>query len=391
MTEGPSHILVISKQGDSGEGVLEQWRHMLGPANVDEAKEAAPESLRAKYGADGFMNALHGSDSKERAVRELAFFFPNFHIPTTSRSVGGKPKIERTIALIRPDVYSQRRGSIMDKIVDSGFKVALSKEVQLSKEQAGEFYKEHKDQPYFDELTTTMSKGPLLALALARDDAVTGWREAIGPTEVEKAKEDAPNSLRAQFSVEGVGINQIHGSDSVQKAEEELEYFFPAQKTVALIKPDAYQTKEEIMDKIREAGFRIAARKETEIPRELAEQLYKGQEGKDFFNDLVDHMTSGPTLCMVLNRNDAVDGWRGLMGPTDPNIAKSDAPESIRATFGQDILKNAVHGSSNIEEANKTIELLFGDIDESQGKLTFLFALQINLGLKINFGSSHIL
>ena len=85
--------------------------------------------------------------------------------------------------------------------------------------------------------------GPLLALALAREDAVTGWREKLGPKEVDKAKEEAPDSFRAQYAIDDVHINQFHGSDSMEAAQRELEYFFPMQQTVAAIKPDAFQTK----------------------------------------------------------------------------------------------------------------------------------------------------
>ena len=82
------------------------------------------------------------------------------------------------------------------------------------------------------------------------------------------------------------------------------------------------------MDKIKEAGFNIAARKETEMTKEIAEQFYKDHTDKDYFGDLTDHMTSGPTLFMVLSREDAVDGWRSIIGPTDPEQAKEQNPDS---------------------------------------------------------------
>ena len=85
--------------------------------------------------------------------------------------------------------------------------------------------------------------GPLLALALAREDAVTSWREKLGPKEIAKAKEEAPDSLRAQFSLDESPINQLHGSDTTEAAESELNFFFPMQQTMAMIKPDGYQTK----------------------------------------------------------------------------------------------------------------------------------------------------
>ncbi|KAK2188196.1 hypothetical protein NP493_140g00039 [Ridgeia piscesae] len=361
MTSGPSVALVLTK-GETGEGIIEEWRELLGPPSVEEAKESAPDSLRARFGRETYANALHGSDSTETATRELAFFFPQFAAPTIA-SKTKKRQIQRTLALIRPDALADRKDEILLKIKESGFVVAMQKEVRLSPEQAAEFYKEHEGQPYYQDLVDRMSSGPLLALALARDDAVQGWRDLLGPKEVKIAKEEAPESFRAQFSAEDDVINPIHGSDNPEHAQQELNYFFPMQKTVAVIKPDAYENKDSIMDKIKEAGFNIAARKETELTKEIAEQFYKAQEGSEYFEDLTQHMTSGKTLFMVLTREDAVDGWRSLIGPKDPEEAKTEAPETIRAQFGKDTLANAVHGSANPEEAEHDINVIFGDLD----------------------------
>ena len=80
----------------------------------------------------------------------------------------------------------------------------------------------------------------MLILALAREDAIEGWRQVLGPPSLEEAKEEAPSSLRAQYSVEDVGINQLHGSDGVESAAKEINYFFPPEQTVAVIKPSAF-------------------------------------------------------------------------------------------------------------------------------------------------------
>ncbi|KAJ8320307.1 hypothetical protein KUTeg_001894 [Tegillarca granosa] len=358
MTSGPSHILVLTK-GRTGENIINEFRDLIGPTNVEEAKEQHPESLRAKHGAQTYMNALHGSSSAETAHRELAFFFPDFVIPEAE----GKPKLQRTLALVRPDAFKHHKEEILKSINDAGFKVAMQKEMHLTKEQAEDFYKEHKGQEYFEELTTRMSSGPLLALGLAREDAITGWRNMLGPTEVNKAKEEAPDSLRAKFAVEDTIINQIHGSDTEEAAKKELDFFFPMQQTIAAIKPDAYGTKDEIIEKIHDAGFKIAARKETTLSREVAEEFYSDHKDKEYYNDLVEHMVSGPTLFMVLSREDAVDGWRALIGPTDPDKAKEEKPESLRAAYGSSVLQNAVHGSSDPDHAKTSIQRIFGDLD----------------------------
>lgn len=99
-----------------------------------------------------------------------------------------------------------------------------------------------------------------MALALAREDAVQGWRDLLGPKELEVAKTECPdrllrlvyiaeivywilNSLRAQFGVEDVPFNQLHGSASVEDATKEVEYFFPTEHTLGVIKPNALSEK----------------------------------------------------------------------------------------------------------------------------------------------------
>ncbi|KAL8583280.1 hypothetical protein ACOMHN_043057 [Nucella lapillus] len=359
MTSGPSHMLVLTK-GQEDDSVIKDWRDMLGPPTVEDAKEKAPESLRAKYGQAGLMNALHGSDSKETAAREMAFFFPHMQIPTIQKK---KKTVERTLALIRPDAFASNRDAILERIKEAGFQIALQKEVTLTKEQAEDFYKEHAGQHYYEELTARMSSGPLLALGLAREDAVQNWRGMLGPTNVEEAKAEAPDSLRAQFAVDDAPVNQLHGSDDPKTAQKEIQFFFPIEQTVAMITPDAIGTKDAIIDKIHQAGFRIAARKETVITREIAESIYEDQKDKEYFNDLVEQMISGPTVFMVLSGEGAVEGWRQEIGPTDPAQAKETAPDSLRAQFGTDLLNNAVHGCSSAEEAQQKIHMMFGDLE----------------------------
>ena len=84
--------------------------------------------------------------------------------------------------------------------------------------------------------------GPVLALGLAREDAIDRWRGMLGPKEKEAAQEN-PSCLRAQFDVEAAQVNQLHGSDSPEAAEKEIEFFFPKEKTLAVIKPNAMNKK----------------------------------------------------------------------------------------------------------------------------------------------------
>ncbi|XP_071484524.1 thioredoxin domain-containing protein 3 homolog [Diadema antillarum] len=362
MSTGPSCILVLTR-GDTGEGVVADVRNLIGPKDVDQAKEEAPESLRAQFGTDKTMNAMHGADSMETAARELTFLLPNFNVPIVP-GTGPPPAIEKTLALIRPNALKDHKDEILQKIQEAGFEVCLQKSIQLTEEQAKEFYKEQEGTPHFEDLIREMTSGEVLALGLAKEAAIQSWRDLIGPTVVEEAKEKAPESLRAQYSIPEAQINVVHGSDSMETAEKELQFFFPKQTTLAVIKPDAAgEHKDAILEKIKEAGFQINLQRDVELNKELASKLYLEHEGKEFYDSLIDHMSSGLSMVMVLSREDAVDGWRTLMGPTDPEKAREEAPESLRALLGKDVLQNAVHGSTDMEQAKARIERLFPDVE----------------------------
>ncbi|XP_052643632.1 thioredoxin domain-containing protein 3 [Harpia harpyja] len=356
MMSGPCHVLVITKK--EATDAIPHWKelHQSSESAPDEPEK--PDRLEGTHETESILNVCDVQDSVEDASRQLAFFFPNFGIKRTDQ------KVEKTLALIRPSLLKERRHSVLQRIKDDGFKIAMQKEIILSEEQTREFYKEHENQDYFPVLLEQMTSGPTLILALTRENAVAHWRDLLGPKTVEEAMKENPNSLRAKYAVNNIPIDQLHGSSTPDDAQKELQFFFPQEHTLALIKPAAAKKhKDDIMQKVKEAGFTISKIKEEALTREMATQFYKDHKGKPFFEHLVTCMTEGPSVVMILTKENAVEEWRQLMGPTDPEVAKATSPESLRAQFAQDILSNAVHGSSNREHALKSIECIFGEID----------------------------
>ncbi|NXI81008.1 TXND3 protein, partial [Rhipidura dahli] len=350
MMTGPCHVLIITKKEPTA--TIPQWIELRKKSASGEPEEPVKNitllmnlnliktQLPGLKKTESLVNLCDVQDSIEDASRHLAFFFPNINVNRAEL-------VEKTLAIIRPSLLKERRDSIMKRIKDDGFKIAMQKEIILSEEQVRTFYKEHVDQDYFPVLLEQMTSGPTLVLALTRENAVSHWRGLLGPKTLEEAKEN-PESLRAQYAIENVPINQLHGSSTHLDAHKELEFFFPEEKTFALIKPDAAKNhKDEILKKVKQAGFSISKVKEKSLTREMAAQFYKDHEGKPFFEQLVNCMTEGPSVIMVLSKENAVEEWRQLMGPIDPEEAKKTSPESIRAQFAHDILSNAVHGSSN--------------------------------------------
>ncbi|XP_074550568.1 thioredoxin domain-containing protein 6-like isoform X2 [Halichoeres trimaculatus] len=362
MSSGLSHILVLSQVEDS-DNVVAAWREFIGPADIDEAQRENPESLRAQYGTQALFNAVHGSEDMDQAGRELAFLFPNFRTASVTEQDGEEEHVERTLALIRPDVARENREKILSKILESGLTVALQREVTLTEEQVRQFYFQHVEEDFFPALLQNMTSGPVLAMALAGSGAVEHWKDLLGPSDVNKAREESPESLRAQFVVENDPISPLHGSANQEDAEREINFFFPKQQTLAMIKPDAKEEHtEKIWEEIRANGFSVMQQKETLLSRETAEEFYKEHREKPFFSQLVEFMCSGPCMLLILKKENAVEDWRTILGPTDPDQAKETSPNSLRARFGSDILHNAVHGSSTEQHAEEEIRFIFGDI-----------------------------
>ncbi|XP_051937428.1 thioredoxin domain-containing protein 6 [Hippocampus zosterae] len=360
MSSGPSRILVLSQLEDSSD-VVQNWLHFIGPADIEEAKQEKPESLRAQYGTRTLFNAVHGSEDGDQADRELAFFFPEFSTGPGKAQDAEEERVERTLALIRPDVARGNREEILTLINKSGFKVSLQREVMLTEEQARVFYLHCSEEDFFPALLQSMTRGPVLALALTREGAVQHWKNMLGPFDLKRAKKEHPECLRARFSVEGDPVNQLHGSQSIEEASREISFFFPVQQTLAVIKPDAVdQHKHMILEEIHNRGFSIRRMEEKLLSREMAEAFYNEHRERPYFSQLVEFMCSGPSVMMVLEKENAVEEWRAVVGPTDPDRAKAESPDSLRARLASDVLHNSVHGSSSQKDAQDEIQFIFG-------------------------------
>ena len=128
-----------------------------------------------------------------------------------------------TFGIIKPDaVRAGYTGSIIQRILGSGFKIRGLKLIHMSRQQAEGFYDVHRDRPFFAGLTEFMSSAPCVVMALEKESAVKSWRDLMGATD--PAKADA-GTLRKEFGG-SVGENAVHGSDSDENAAIEISYFF---------------------------------------------------------------------------------------------------------------------------------------------------------------------
>ncbi len=137
--------------------------------------------------------------------------------------------VEKTFSIIKPNAVKKNKiGDIIEQFETSGLRVAAAKLTMISKDKCELFYAEHKERPFFGELVTFMTSGPVLMMCLVGENAVLKNRELMGATDPKKAN---PGTIRAKHG-DNVGENAVHGSDSIDSAKRELAIFFDQHEIV---------------------------------------------------------------------------------------------------------------------------------------------------------------
>ena len=132
--------------------------------------------------------------------------------------------IERTLSIIKPDAVAKNVvGQILARFEGAGLKVIAARMAHLSEREAGEFYAVHKERPFFKDLVSFMTSGPVMIQVLEGEGAIAKNRELMGATDPKKA---APGTIRADFA-ESIDANAVHGSDAPETAAVEVAFFFP--------------------------------------------------------------------------------------------------------------------------------------------------------------------
>ncbi|NWR85990.1 NDK7 kinase, partial [Furnarius figulus] len=267
----------------------------------------------------------------------------------TSRKLGSRK--ERTLALIKPDAI-QKIGELIDIITNSGLTITKAKMMQLSRKEAADFYADHRAKPFYHELLQFITSGPVLAMEILGDDAVSKWKAIVGPANPTATETDTLDSIRDNFGQGGLR-NAAHGPDSVASAAKELELFFPSSGgrgpvssatfrncTCCIIKPHA----------VNEGGIFHSTCKLMQmhcLSYTFSVSAFQFQE--DFvsllfpFQEMVSELCSGPCIAMEITPSDPPKVFRDFCGPSDPELARQLRPGTLRAVFGKDKIQNAVH------------------------------------------------
>jgi nucleoside-diphosphate kinase len=131
--------------------------------------------------------------------------------------------LQRTLCIIKPDAVRKNvQGSIIQRLTDAGFKILGMKMIRLTEEMGKRFYEVHKERPFYGELVSFMISGPVVVIALEKENAVADYRKLIGATDPAEAEEGTIRKLFADSKSE----NAVHGSDSEENGKTEVGFFF---------------------------------------------------------------------------------------------------------------------------------------------------------------------
>ncbi|XP_019879845.1 nucleoside diphosphate kinase 7-like [Aethina tumida] len=281
---------------------------------------------------------------------------------------------EHTIAVIKPDALD-KIGEILKIIEENEFRITKLKMCTLTRNQAEYFYDYLKDESFTLQLIDHLISGPIVAIELVGEYATRRWNKLIGPSSPSEARKTSPNSLRALYGKERV-TNAIHGSLNEEMALEEAKFFFiqyhasPALKhknaTCCVIKPHAVKEGNlgRIVASIQNSGFSITAMQLFYLNDATANefmQVYKGVVAD--YNALLLSFVDGPCVALEISNKESdwdVHGqFRHFCGPYDTDIARKIRPNSLRAKFGLDRYKNAVHCTDLHEDTFEELSYFF--------------------------------
>ncbi|EPQ02877.1 Thioredoxin domain-containing protein 3 [Myotis brandtii] len=255
----------------------------MDPSSLVKKKWDSLEEYLVKENMHQFCDVEEDVDNVNKLID---IFFPDFK----------NMKLEKTLALLRPDLFQEKKEDVLNIIKNEGFHILMQRPVVLSEEEARTLCKEYENENYFDKVIENMTRYKL---------------QHCFPMPV------------------GRGINET--------------------KKKALTHTNKYkeQRKALWMKLWRSVCSHVG-------------NLYSCKWPKSSESTVI---CRGPSLVMILSKWNAIADWRRLMGPTDPSEAKFLSPNSLRAQFGIDLLRNAVHGSSNATEAMQSINNIFEEVD----------------------------
>lgn len=277
----------------------------------------------------------------------------------------------KTLAMIKPDAYNEI-GRILSVITQSGMVIARLKMIRMDQESATAFANmQDENEGCGPEHVELLKSDVVVVMELIAKDAVNMWQAMMGPFSPTQAKSEAPRSIRAVLGQDEVR-NAVHGSKDNETATREVDFFFGQTRawpttalfnncTLCVVRPHAFVSSAgEIVSRILAEGFEISAMCLWNLDKACAEEfleVYKGVLPE--YHDMVSQLSAGSCLVMEVRQEDAVNSFRKLVGPHDPEVAKHLRPSTLRAKHGLDRVRNAVHCTDLPEDGLLEVEYFF--------------------------------
>ncbi|CAF3852842.1 unnamed protein product [Rotaria sp. Silwood2] len=262
-----------------------------------------------------------------------------------------------TLGVIRPDAYADGKvDEIVDKITQNGFKILVQQEHHLNEHDARELHRYKMTQEGYEEHIARMTSGPSIVLLLQKTDA----------------KDSTVDELLDLVNSDELLKENVDCTQSMDNIHEELTLLLPnivqrprtpegnLERTLAIIRPSTLKFyKDAIVSRIRDSGFEVTRTTEIQLTRPQAEEFYAAKKNESFYEDLIQEMTSGPSVALYLIKKDAVQGFRALLGPADKSKIK-EASGTFRHEFDiVDAKINSLHAPSTRAEANRNLRFFF--------------------------------
>eukprot|EP01138_Halocafeteria_seosinensis_P007629 gb/GECG01007797.1/.p1 GENE.gb/GECG01007797.1/~~gb/GECG01007797.1/.p1 ORF type:complete len:373 (+),score=41.54 gb/GECG01007797.1/:1-1119(+) len=280
----------------------------------------------------------------------------------------------KTCGMVKPDAYPFL-GEILQEAADSGLDLGRMTLIEFSRKEAEEFYKPRRDFAEYEQMCDLLTRDATVVFELTGDDAVAKWQELMGPRDPSKAREVAPNSIRARYGSDSVQ-NAVHGS-LPEDVEYEINYIFEKRHsqplifdncTAVIIKPHAVKARNtgNIIDAFLKQDMEICGIRLLAIDKHDAADLFEGYKGVvPEHPRWIDTVTEGKSVVLLIRGDNIVERVRELCGPYDTSIAQVLEPDSIRAKYGIDSARNAVHCTDLPDFGPLEAKFLFSVVGQS--------------------------
>ncbi|VEN55773.1 unnamed protein product [Callosobruchus maculatus] len=294
-----------------------------------------------------------------------------------TKSIVSKTK-ERTFAILTPCVID-KLGEIITQIQEHGFHINRMRMCILNRREALEFYEDRRGDSSLPFLLEHVISGPVVAMELVGKDAVSRWAELMGPSDPIEARRTQPESLRAVYGRDSSATSGFHGSHSANDVNREANFFFPGgnskiptstvqlnNTTCCVVKPHAITEGKlgYIITAITEANFKVTAAQMFYLSNADADEFLEVYKGvvTDYHAKLCSFV-DGPCVALEIagkdNDMNVYEDFRRFCGPEDAEIARQIRPGTLRAKFGIDKYKNAVHCTDLPEDTVLELEYFF--------------------------------